>query len=39
MIIYSNGQRLNAVAVDGSVKQDFDLRGNVRDPVWAPYSR
>lgn len=39
MIIYSNGQRLTAVSVDGSVKQDFALRGNGRDPVWAPYSR
>ncbi len=39
MIIYSNGQRLNAISVDGSVKQDFVLRGSVRDPVWAPYSR
>ncbi len=39
MIIYSNGQRLNAVSVDGTVKQDFVLRGNARDPVWAPYSR
>jgi len=39
MIIYSNGQRLTAVSLDGSVKQDFALRGNGRDPVWAPYSR
>jgi TolB protein len=39
MIIYSNGQRLAAVSVDGSIKQDFALRGNGRDPVWAPYSR
>jgi len=39
MIIYSNGQRLQAVSVDGSVKQDFTLRGNGRDPVWAPYGR
>lgn len=39
MIIYSNGQRLQAVSVDGSVKQDFALRGNGRDPVWAPYGR
>lgn len=39
MIIYSNGQRLAAVSVDGSVKQDFALRGNGRDPVWAPYAR
>jgi len=39
MIIYSNGQRLTAVSVDGSIKQDFALRGNGRDPVWAPYGR
>lgn len=39
MIIYSNGRRLAAVSVDGGVKQDFALRGNGRDPVWAPYSR
>jgi TolB protein len=39
MIIYSNGQRLTAVSLDGSVKQDFALRGNGRDPVWAPYGR
>ena len=39
MIIYSNGQRLTAVSLDGSVKQDFTLRGNGRDPVWAPYGR
>lgn len=39
MIIYSNGQRMNAVSVDGSVKQDFALRGRVRDPAWAPFSR
>jgi TolB protein len=39
MIIYSNGQRLAAVSVDGGFKQDFVLRGNARDPVWAPYGR
>jgi len=39
MIIYSTGQRLAAVSVDGSVKQDIALRGNGRDPVWAPYAR
>ena len=39
MIIYSNGQRLTAVSLDGSVKQDFALRGNGRDPVWAPFAR
>lgn len=39
MIIYSNGRQLNAVSVDGGVKQDFVLRGRVRDPVWAPYGR
>ncbi len=39
MIIYSTGQRLAAVSVDGSVKQDFALRGNGRDPVWAPFAR
>ena len=39
MIIYSNGRQLNAVSVDGSVKQDFVLRGKVRDPVWAPFAR
>ena len=39
MIIYSNGQRLTAVSLDGSIKQDFTLRGNGRDPVWAPYVR
>ena len=39
MIIYSTGQRLAAVSVDGSFKQDFALRGNGRDPVWAPYAR
>jgi TolB protein len=39
MIIYSNGQRLMAVSLDGSVKQEFALRGNGRDPVWAPFAR
>ncbi len=39
MIIYSTGQRLAAVSVDGSIKQDFTLRSNGRDPVWAPYGR
>lgn len=39
MIIYSNGQRLAAVSVDGGVQQSFTLRGNGRDPVWAPYGR
>lgn len=39
MVIYSNGQRLEAVSVDGGVKQDFALRGSVREPVWAPYGR
>ncbi len=39
MIIYSNGQRLEAVSVDGSVKQDLALRGNGRNPAWAPYGR
>lgn len=39
MIIYSTGQRLAAVSVDGSVKQDFALRGNGHDPVWAPFPR
>ncbi|HOW61811.1 MAG TPA: Tol-Pal system beta propeller repeat protein TolB [Candidatus Contendobacter sp.] len=39
MIIYSNGQRLTAVSLDGRIKQDFVLRGNGRDPVWAPYGR
>lgn len=39
MIIYSNGQRLMSVSLDGAVKQDMNLRGNTRDPVWAPYSR
>jgi TolB protein len=39
MIIYSNGQRLAAVSVDGDVKQEFALRGNGRDPVWAPFAR
>jgi len=39
MIIYSNGQRLKAVSVDGSAQQDIVLRGVARDPAWAPYSR
>lgn len=39
MIIYSNGQRLSAVSVDGTVRQDIVLRGVARDPAWAPYSR
>ncbi len=39
MIIYSNGRRLTAISLDGNVKQDFTLRGNGREPVWAPYSR
>lgn len=39
MIIYSNGQRLAAVSLDGSVKQEVTLRGNGRDPVWAPFAR
>ena len=39
MIVYSNGQRLTAVSLDGTVKQDIRLRGNGRDPVWAPYGR
>lgn len=39
MIVYSNGQRLETISVDGSVRQDFALRGNGRDPVWAPYGR
>ena len=39
MIIYSNGQRLAAVSLDGGVKQDFALRGNGRDPVWQPFAR
>ncbi len=39
MIIYSNGQRMNAVSVDGAVKQDFALPGRVRDPAWAPFGR
>lgn len=39
MIIYSDGQKLAAVSVDGTVRQDFALRGPARDPVWAPYGR
>jgi TolB protein len=39
MIIYSTGQRLAAVSVDGSVKQDFAIPGSARDPAWAPYVR
>lgn len=39
MVIYSSGQRLRAVAVDGSVQQDVVLRGVARDPAWAPYTR
>jgi len=39
MIIYSDGQRLSAVSVDGTVQQDFALRGRARDPVWGPYGR
>lgn len=39
MIIYSNGQRLAAVSVDGAVRQDIVLRGVARDPAWAPYGR
>ncbi len=39
MIVYSTGQRLAAVSVDGSMKQDFAIRGSARDPAWAPYGR
>ena len=39
MIIYSNGQRLKAVSLDGANQQDVVLRGVARDPAWAPYSR
>ncbi len=39
MIVYSAGQRLAAVSVDGSMKQDFAVRGSARDPAWAPYGR
>jgi TolB protein len=39
MIVYSDGQKLAAVSVDGTVRQDFALRGRARDPVWAPYGR
>ncbi|MCP5158692.1 MAG: Tol-Pal system beta propeller repeat protein TolB [Gammaproteobacteria bacterium] len=39
MIIYSDGQRLAAVSVDGSIRQDLALRGRARDPAWAPYGR
>jgi TolB protein len=39
MVIYSNGQRLAAVSVDGAVRQDVVLRGGARDPAWAPYGR
>jgi TolB protein len=39
MIIYSTGQRLAAVSLDGSMKQDFAIRGSARDPAWAPFGR
>lgn len=39
MIVYSDGQRLKAVSVDGSTHQDIPIRGVARDPVWAPYTR
>lgn len=39
MIIYSNGQRLKAVSIDGATQQEIVLRGVARDPAWAPYSR
>ena len=39
MIIYSNGQQLKAVSLDGANQQDVVLRGVARDPAWAPYSR
>ncbi len=39
MIIYSNGQRLKAVSLDGATHQDVALRGVARDPAWAPYTR
>jgi len=39
MIVYSTGQRLAAVSVDGGMKQDIAIRGSARDPAWAPFSR
>jgi len=39
MIVYSTGQRLAAVSVDGAVKQDFAIRGSARDPAWGPIGR
>jgi len=39
MIVYSDGQRLAAVSVDGTIQQNLALRGRARDPAWAPYGR
>ncbi|PIE83119.1 MAG: Tol-Pal system beta propeller repeat protein TolB [Candidatus Contendobacter odensis] len=38
-VIYSNGRRVEAVSLDGKIKQDFVLHGNVREPAWSPFSR
>ncbi|MCB1777589.1 MAG: Tol-Pal system beta propeller repeat protein TolB [Candidatus Competibacteraceae bacterium] len=39
MIVYSDGQRLAAVSVDGTAQQNLALRGRARDPAWSPYGR
>lgn len=38
-IVYSDGQRLRSVSVDGGNQQDVSIRGVARDPAWAPYTR
>ncbi len=39
MIVYSNGQGMSSISIDGSLKQDFPLPGRVRDPAWSPIGR
>lgn len=36
MIIYSHGNGLSTVSIDGRIKQNLALPIRVRDPVWAP---
>lgn len=38
-IVYSDGQRLRSVSIDGGNQQDVAIRGVARDPAWAPYNR
>jgi TolB protein len=40
MIVYSTGRSLEAISVDGSVRQTFKgSLENVRDPAWSPKLR